>query len=240
MNRETKHFLLRLPLTILDLAQESKVHCVQVGANDGEMADPLYPFLSERGWSGVLLEPNPIYFKRLKARHEGRDDIKLLNVAASDQDGEMVLHYLSEDHEALYRENARGCASFDRDRMLAGLLKERNDAEQHLAQAHVPIRPLRDILADQNVTRTDVLVIDTEGHEPQVLAGADLAVLKPKVAIVELNDRRHKGGVLGPFLDQGYRCYKHMQEIIAISPEAPQLSIGDVLGAAGVRSFSSV
>lgn len=136
-----------------------------------------------------MIEPNPPYFKRVQALHADRDDNITLNVDASDSIGEMTLHYLAEEHEALYRENARGCASFDRERMVEALLKERPEAEDHVAKVTVALRPLKDILAEQKITRTDALVIDTEGHELSVLAGADLASLRPKVAIVENNTR---------------------------------------------------
>jgi FkbM family methyltransferase len=234
VNRETKHFFLNLPLYILNKVYDQKVHCIQIGANDGQIADPLYPFLSQNKWSGVLIEPNPLYFKRVQALHADRHDIITLNVGASDSDGEMTLHYLAEEHEALYRENARGCASFDRERMVEALLKERPEAEDHVAEVTVALRPLKDILAEQKITRTDALVIDTEGHELSVLAGADLASLRPKVAIVENNTRENKRQIVKVFKDLGYNCFSHMSELVAFSPEMPELSTTDVFEAAKI------
>jgi FkbM family methyltransferase len=239
VNRETKHFFLKLPLYLIGQAQNHKVHCVQVGANDGEIADPLYPFFLENNWSGLLLEPNPLYFKRLEKLHQDRDAVTALNVGASDTEGEMVLHFLAEEHEMLYRKNARGCATFDRDRMLAALIKEHDNAAEHMASARVPLRPLRDILAEQGVTQTDVLIIDTEGHEPSVLAGIDMDVLKPKLAIVENNTPANKAAVLKPFKDRGYRCFSHMRELVAFSPDMPKMEMGEIFRAAGINRASS-
>ena len=213
---------------------DGKVHCVQIGANDGQMVDPLYPFLSQNKWSGVLLEPHPLYFKRVQALHTEREDTITLNVGASDAESEMTLHYLAEEHEELYRENTRGCASFDRERMVEALLKERPEAEDHVAEVTVPLRPLKDILAEQKITRTDALVIDTEGHELSVLAGTDLASLRSKVAIVENNTRQNKRQIVKIFKDLGYNCFSHMSELVAFSPEMPELSMSDVFEAAEI------
>ncbi|MFT4708847.1 MAG: hypothetical protein ACI9PU_002699 [Ascidiaceihabitans sp.] len=78
---------MNLPLYILNKVYDQKVHYIQIGANDGQIADPLYPFLSQNKWSGVLIEPNPLYFKRVQALHADRDDIITLNVGASDSEG---------------------------------------------------------------------------------------------------------------------------------------------------------
>lgn len=161
-----------------------------------------------------MIEPNPLYSKRVQTLHVDRDDLITLNVGASDSTGEMILHYLAEEYEALYRENARGCASFDRERMVE------TPAERHSGRA--------------KITRTDALVIDTEGHELSVLAGADLASLRPKVAIVENNTRENKRQIVKVFKDLGYNCFSHMSELVAFSPEMPELSMTDVFEAAEI------
>ena len=114
------------------------------------------------------------------------------------------------------------------------IVKEWPEAEDHVAEVTVALRPLKDILAEQKITRTDALVIDTEGHEFSVLAGADLASLRPKVAIVENNTRKNKRQIVKVFKDLGYNCFSHMSELVAFSPERPELSMADVFEAAEV------
>ncbi len=240
MDREVKKFILNLMFHLADRVLPGPVHCVQVGANDGKLADPLFPFLTDHGWHGVLIEPNPVYHARLARLHSGRDHVRALNLAASSEPGALELFYLAEEYEALYRENARGCASFARDRVLAALTKEREDANAHIARIDVPVQTLDRILADAGVAQTDVLVIDTEGHEPEVLAGCTLSALRPKIAMVEVNERAKWKGVLPPLEAAGYRCFRHMQEIIAVSPEFPEFSLEALFGAAGVLDLGAV
>lgn len=235
MERVLKRFLLRLPLDIVDAVRGGDVHCVQVGANDGQIADPLYPYLSEKGWRGLLLEPNPVYFRRLEALHKDRPAVQTLKIGASEQASQMELHYLDEAHEHLYRANAQGCASFNRGQLVEALAKEHGDADAHIRTETVPVRPLDNILEGAGVTKTHVLVIDTEGHEIPVLAGLTLDRLKPWVAIVEVNDRVNKAPVKRYFREAGYRCFMHMREMIAVSPDFPALDIADVLKSTGMR-----
>ena len=45
---------------------QKNVFFVQVGANDGVQSDPINHFVSEYGWRGILVEPQPAIFKKLK------------------------------------------------------------------------------------------------------------------------------------------------------------------------------
>ncbi len=45
-----------------------RVTFVQIGANDGVWNDPIEPYLRGEKWRGVLVEPVPYVFARLKAR----------------------------------------------------------------------------------------------------------------------------------------------------------------------------
>lgn len=51
------------------LTKDAPMRYVQIGGNDGVLADPLWPFLRDGGGdrvaSGHVFEPNPVYFERL-------------------------------------------------------------------------------------------------------------------------------------------------------------------------------
>ena len=51
--------------------------------------------------------------------------------------------------------------------------------------ADVDVKPLRDVLHRNNVSRVDFLHIDTEGHDLEVLKTADLGRSKPLAIYVE-------------------------------------------------------
>ena len=70
---------------------------VQVGSNDGTHLDPLREEIVARKWTGVMIEPVPYLFDRLRLSYSGAEGIRFLNAAISDHDGTQRLYYLPED-----------------------------------------------------------------------------------------------------------------------------------------------
>ena len=62
---------------------------VQIGANDGIVDDPLREFLLRGLWRGVLVEPVPYLFERLRRNYSSRPDLAFANVAIASQRGHM-------------------------------------------------------------------------------------------------------------------------------------------------------
>jgi FkbM family methyltransferase len=211
------------------------VFAVQVGANDGKLSDPILPYFETAGWHGLLLEPNPVYFDRLAARHADRPHVAVRRIGCSAAEGALTLHYLNPDFEHLYRRDAQGCASMDRDRVRAALARENPEVpDAHLAEITVPVRPLKAILADEGIAQVDVLVIDVEGHEPEVLAGTDLPAMAPKLAVVEQNTRATRRAILQPLREAGFAMFKFAGDIYAFSDAYPARdAAADILVQAG-------
>ncbi len=56
---------------------------LEIGACDGVFpVDLLYPYAyTNKNWKGVMVEPIPYYYERLKGNYDNRDNIQLLNAA---------------------------------------------------------------------------------------------------------------------------------------------------------------
>ncbi|OLE96238.1 MAG: hypothetical protein AUG75_22840 [Cyanobacteria bacterium 13_1_20CM_4_61_6] len=104
---------------------------VEIGSNDGEQHDHLRPFILSRPWRGIMVEPVPYVFERLRTNYEAYGRIALENVAVGDADG-------------------------------LDTLLERSQA------SHV-----------------DLLLIDTEGHDWEILRSIDFARWRPRLVIYE-------------------------------------------------------
>jgi len=207
---------------VAQAAGDRPVFAVQVGANDGKLSDPLLPYFETAGWHGLLLEPNPVYFDRLADRHADRPHVAVRRIGCSASEGALTLHYLNPEFEHLYRRDAQGCATMDKDRMRADLAKENPDVpDDHLAEVTVPVRPLATILADEGVGQVDVLVIDVEGHEPEVLAGTDLRAMAPTLAVVEQNTRATREAIFQPFREAGFEMFKLAGDVYALGDDYP-------------------
>lgn len=165
---------------------------VQIGANDGRMADPVFPYLSKGGWQGVRIEPHPLYFSELTALHANQPEFQLFNVAISDEPGQMELFHLNEAARDRYPRGLRGCASLGRDRMEDALRRGSRRRKVQIedgdiVSTRVEVRRLDAVLAEAGIRQADILVIDVEGHEINVLNSFDLPALGLKMAIVECN-----------------------------------------------------
>src|SRR4051812_34422848 len=65
---------------------------IQIGANDGVSNDPIRRYVVEYGFKGVLIEPQPDVFTRLKANYSGMPGITFENAAIAACDGEIEMY----------------------------------------------------------------------------------------------------------------------------------------------------
>ena len=91
-----------LALVIATCFGSAPVRFVQVGSNDGRYNDRIFPFSSSRAdWSGLLVEPVPYLFERLKRNYaEVAGDparFRFAQVAVSGRSGTAQFHYVSPD-----------------------------------------------------------------------------------------------------------------------------------------------
>src|SRR5688500_19325979 len=60
---------------------------VQIGSNDGKTGDPLYEYIKECKWKGILVEPVPYLFEKLKQTYRGFEGLLFENSAIDTKDG---------------------------------------------------------------------------------------------------------------------------------------------------------
>ena len=70
---------------------------IQVGANDGVRNDPIGPKVKKYGWHGVLIEPQPDLFEKLKENYRGYGGLHFENAAVSSVPGIVSLHKVKDD-----------------------------------------------------------------------------------------------------------------------------------------------
>lgn len=161
---------------------------VQIGSNDGEQLDPLRPHILRRRWRGVMVEPVPHVFARLRSNYGHLTDrVALENVAIADCVGELPFHHLAPvaDHEVegLPRwYDALG--SFRREIVL------KHDAfipdiEDRMVTTPVPCIRFDGLCDRHRLDRVDLLHIDTEGYDFELLKSIDWLRYRPVLVIYE-------------------------------------------------------
>src|SRR5580704_6695904 len=84
-----------LALQYLLTTRGSELTFIEVGANDGEFNDPLREYIVKFQWRGVLIEPQPDVFERLKLNYAGQSDrLSFENVAISTDTAPIALYRL--------------------------------------------------------------------------------------------------------------------------------------------------
>lgn len=160
---------------------------IEIGANDGAQHDHLRPFILERGWSGIMVEPVPYVFERLQRNYRGLDRVSLENSAIADRDGELPFYYLVEPRpEELDRlpDWYDGIGSFSRDALLSHV-DHIPDIEERILCKAVSSLTFESLCRKHEVENVDLLAIDTEGYDHEILRSIDFSARKPELLVYE-------------------------------------------------------
>jgi FkbM family methyltransferase len=160
---------------------------VEIGGNDGEQHDLLRPLLLDHAWTGVIVEPVPYVFERLKRNYRDRPGLSLENVAVAPEDGERPFYHLAESADPAGEGLPRwydGIGSFSREEVLSHK-PFIPDIEERLVEIRVPCLSLASLCARNRIDRLDLIVIDTEGYDWEIIRHLSLAALRPRLLVYE-------------------------------------------------------
>ncbi|MGL5448180.1 MAG: FkbM family methyltransferase [Rhabdaerophilum sp.] len=159
---------------------------VDIGAQD-PIVDSVTKVFYDQGWSGLNIEPVPVYARSLSEQRP-RDITHCL--AAGSEPGRLVF----------FDVKGTGLSTLDRE-----AAQRYRDAGHEVEETEVEILPLDHILQKAGITAIDFLKIDTEGSELEVLKGFSLKRIRPKVVLIEVV----VGGVLASLAPE---IDRHMEQ----------------------------
>jgi FkbM family methyltransferase len=165
---------------------ERDVFFVEIGANDGEQHDPLRPYSRSPGWRGVMVEPVPYVFERLRRNYGAEDGIELVNAAIAQRDGPIEFFHLppSDDPRAESLPDwYDAIGSFSREAVLAH--PEVADAADRVVATEVRGITFETLCRELGIDAIDLLLIDTEGSDADVLGQIDFARRRPRLVVYE-------------------------------------------------------
>lgn len=174
------------------LRTTSDFYFIQVGANDGVANDPIRPLVKNFHMKGLLVEPMPDFFERLKTNYLDEPQLVFENCAIGPVDDELSL-YRFKPETKLPHKFFHGMARFDKGYMEARAKKMRlRDA---IEEIKVPSLTFRTLLQKHNVSKIDLLQIDTEGFDFEIIKMAFAANMLPEIVNYEwtelsMRDRR--------------------------------------------------
>lgn len=160
---------------------------IEIGSNDGEQHDHLRPFIRSRRWAGIMVEPVPYVFERLRRNYGNLERIVLENAAIADHDGVVLFHHLAEakpDERDFLPRWYDGIGSLSREAVV-GHAGEIPELERRLVTTEVPCLTFESLCRKHQVERIDLLLIDTEGYDWEVVKQVDLATHAPRLLVYE-------------------------------------------------------
>jgi FkbM family methyltransferase len=180
------------------------VFFLQIGAHDGKTDDLLHDFVRKYCWKGVLVEPVPYLFDRLVRNYNGVPGLAFENKAIGVGGGRQTFYHLRQNDDALppwYDQ----LGSFDKHVILSHRDKIPN-IEDYIVTEAVECISFGTLIEAHRISRIDLVLIDTEGHDLQILQQIDFSRFSPHLVIYEHKhlseaDRRKARTFL---TDQGY------------------------------------
>ena len=160
---------------------------IEIGSNDGDQHDHLQPLIRSRAWTGLMVEPVPYVFERLRRNYDGLERITFENAAIADRDGRLPFYHL---REARAGEMERlpswydGIGSLSRANVLAHR-RHIPDIDQRIVRSDVPSLTFESLCHKHDVKRLDLLVIDTEGYDAEILRRIDFRAHRPRLLVYE-------------------------------------------------------
>ena len=193
---------------------------VQIGAHDSSQLDPLRPYILKRGWRGILVEPMPEVFQRLRANYAGVDGLRFENVAIAPGNGTMEIHYVPQTTDEGLPPWYDALASFNRD----VLLKHKEfipDIEDRIATTEVPSLTFDSLCAKHDVASIDVIQIDTEGYDFEIIKLIDLDRFRPAlVQFEELHmDDQTRRACIEHLERAGFEALGNSMDCLCVHPE---------------------
>lgn len=157
---------------------------IQIGAHDGIRHDPIHKYIVQNNWNGVLVEPIPEYFERLKNTYNNHPNLQLLNCAISNKDGVRIIYDISSHAPRIIWEIIRTKASFSKEVLMhrtwyiPGLSK-------YIETKTVKCRTLPSLIKLTKLNHIDLYVIDTEGYDYEIIKQINFNYKPPKYVYYE-------------------------------------------------------
>lgn len=157
----------------------SKFFFIQIGANDGVRNDPIFHLVTKYNVKGIVLEPVPNIFEKLKSNYKNYPNVKPLNYAIHNFKKESII-YQVDPKLTKYGDRAIGTPSFFKEHH-----KLNNIDEIDIIEVPVKCISLIDLIKKYELEKVDLLQIDTEGYDYEIIKQMDFSILKPSIISFE-------------------------------------------------------
>lgn len=150
------------------LKTKTHVFFVQIGSNDGKQDDPLYNYITKQKWEGILVEPVPYLFEKLKLTYKNYPHLHFENSAIAKENGSSTFYRLKQSDLPNLPQWYDKIGSFNKD----VVLKSRDyipNFDDLLIEDTVQTISFRSLIEKYTINKINILHIDTEGYDFEIL-----------------------------------------------------------------------
>ena len=200
---------------VLDLLAKKQVRFTQIGANDGQLNDPIYPYIKQGKFKGILVEPLPPLFEKLKQTYKGIDGLSFENVGITDSDGNMGFYFLPPEYNE--PDWLQQIGTFDK-KAIELNLETLPQLVSKVQMTTVATISLNTLFNRNKVKELDLLIIDAEGFEYKILKQLQSVRVKPTFIVFEWGcmEKLEHDLLIKLLIDQGYELFQHGGDILAL------------------------
>lgn len=197
-----------------------RVFVLQIGANDGQTGAPLLDRFRHHGWSGLLIEPHPVFFQALSDLHRDSERVAVLNLGIAAEAGTQPLYHLTGPAAARFPAEMAAKATLDPARLQTSPAAASPNAED-IAFTDVPLLRLDVVLRELGIDRVDMIVVNAGGRELDVLASFDLAALNPTAVLVDCSGASpaEDAAAIAALTAAGLQVFRIAHRLLGIRPQ---------------------
>jgi FkbM family methyltransferase len=148
---------------------------IDIGANDGVTISHSLPFI-DKGWSALMIEPNPVLFKKMKDLYSDLSDVICVNLAVAEKQIEKTELYL-------------GCEKHQGHSTILFSETTAEEVQEFFSNEKIFVScdTLENIIIKNNINKEiDILHIDAEGKTIDILRSFNFKKYRPKFISVDI------------------------------------------------------
>jgi FkbM family methyltransferase len=198
------------PFDVLDIVIQAQLkkegqhfYFLQIGANDGVLADSLNPLIRKYGLRGCLVEPMNDFYQEAILNYSDQPQIEFRNSMISDSNGYGEIHRFKRNAPVpiFFHGLAREDLEYIRKRAIS------EGVENYIETIKVKKQTIPSLLQSLEKTSISLLHVDTEGSDDKIIYYSFSCGLYPPVIQYEWTEmppsRRHQ--LKMTLLEHGYR-----------------------------------
>ncbi len=204
-------------VAVLHLQQGGNLYFVEVGAMDGVNHDPMYRhIMANPSWSGLLVEPLPDMFAKLKANYAKRKNLAFENVAITETDGTAEIARIPA--EKVGSEAPAWADGISTLKPSQHILGQNPALSRHMVTEAITTMTMASLLKKHGITHIDLYASDTEGYDKVIFEQLWQTGLRPHIIKLEINYMlyHHIRDIHYQLASDGYTCFYEGDDMVAV------------------------